>query len=345
MKEKNKNKESKASAFSKKRHDFNKDSEYDTQQEGNNKSKCFVVELKPTMLVFATYILLLISKFIDLALLNRDNEYMSVIILQMMIFLLPGAVWCMLNGEKYIKTLRISAPSIDTIPLVVGASFVMMSGALLISILFSGVESLSNNFSLYDTFISKNDGSFSSALYLVITYAALPAVCEEFIYRGILCREYESGGVLRAIIISSVFFSFLHFNLSNVFVYLFCGAILALVLYATRSLWGAVIAHFIYNIFGVFGQPYMATLYKFTKDSRLLLMIVGIVFFLSATLFCSEASRLYRKYLRKGLTSRYQHHTHSGVAYFRDAFFDVVKDPFTIACVAIYIIAVVVLWL
>jgi membrane protease YdiL (CAAX protease family) len=270
---------------------------------------------------------------------------MSVIILQMMIFLLPGAVWCMLNGEKYIKNIRISAPKLDTLPLIVCSSFLMMSGALLISLLFSGIDSLSDNFSLYNTFVSKNDGSISSALYLILAYAALPALCEEFIYRGILCHEYEKGGVLKAIIINSVFFAFLHFNINNLFVYLFCGAILSLVLYATRSFWGAVIAHFIYNIFGVFGQPYMATLYKFTKDSRLLLMIVGIVFFLAASIFCAEASRLYRKYLRKGFTSKHARRSHNGIAYFRETFLDVVKDPFAIACVAIYIIAVIILQL
>ena len=319
--------------------------EYNGKKKGKNRANGIVIELRPTMLVMATYILLLISKFIDIALLNRDNEYMSVIILQMMIFLLPGALWCMLNGEKYIKNIRISVPKPDTLPLIVCSAFLMMSGALLISLLFSGMDSLSDNFSLYNTFVSKKDGSFSNALYLILAYAALPALCEEFIYRGILCHEYEKGGVLRAIIINSVFFSFLHFNINNLFVYLFCGVILSLTLYATRSFWGAVIAHFIYNLFGVFGQPYMATLYRFTKDSRLLLMIVGIVFFLSAAIFCAEASRLYRKYLRKGLTSKHIRRDHHGTAYFREAFLDVVKDPFAIACVAIYIIAIIILQL
>ena len=137
----------------------------------------------------------------------------------------------------------------------------------------------------------------------------------------------------------------LHFNLGNLLVYLFCGGILVLTLYATRSLWGAVIAHFLYNLFGVFGQPYMASLYKFTKNSGLLMMIIGIVFFISATLFCSQASKLYKIYLRNGITSSYRKNVQHGVAYFREVFFDVIKDPITIACFVIYIVAVVVLWL
>ena len=46
-----------------------------------------------------------------------------------------------------------------------------------------------------------------------MAYAVLPALCEEFVYRGILCREYERGGVLRAVIVSALFFALLHFNL------------------------------------------------------------------------------------------------------------------------------------
>ena len=53
-----------------------------------------VVVLNPTIVVLATYVLLLLSKLIDITLINRENEYYSVVILQMMIFLVPGAAWC-----------------------------------------------------------------------------------------------------------------------------------------------------------------------------------------------------------------------------------------------------------
>lgn len=308
----------------------------------DKKEREIVITLTPSLLVLASYILLLVSKFIDVTLLNRDNEYMSVIILQMMIFLLPAALWCMMKGEKYIKNLRLSLPKADTLFLIVCAAFVMMTGGILIAIVFQGLDGLSNNFSLYGTFISKQDGSVGNTLYLILAYAALPAVCEEFLFRGILCHEYESKGVFRAIALSSLFFALLHFNVQNLLVYLFCGVILALVLYATRSLWGAVVAHFLYNLFGVFGQPYIATLYRLTKDSRLLLMVVGIVFFLSAALFCSEASRLYKKYLRHGLKASYRTEIPSGNAYFTASFLDVLRDPFTLAAFGVYILALII---
>ena len=310
----------------------------------NNKNSDVTVVVTPSALILVAFVLLIISKFVDVTLLNRDNEYMSVIILQMMIFLLPGALWCMLKGEGYVKGLSITAPKPDTFLLILAASLVMMSGSLFVSMAFVGENSLSNVFSLYDTFTSKQDGSVSNALYLVLAYAALPAVCEEFIFRGILCREYVDKGALGAIFLSSLFFAMLHFNVQNLPVYFFCGCILALVQYATRSLWGAVITHFLYNLFGVFGQPYMATLYKLTKESRLLVIIAGIVFFSSAALFCAQASKLYRKYLRSGYSSVHKKQRDGSVAYFSRVFVDVIKDPFTLALVLVYIIAILISW-
>ena len=303
------------------------------------------ITLSPTVLVLSTYVLLLLSKIIDLTFLKRENEYFAVVILQLMIFLLPGAVWCKFSGERYLSGLRLKPPKLRTVPLILSASFVMASGGLLIAILFGGLDSLSGNFSLYDTFISKDDGTVPSKLYLLLAYAALPALCEEFVYRGILCREYERGGVTRAIVLSSLFFALLHFNLANLPIYLFAGCVLAMTLYATRSLFGAVIAHFLYNIFGLFGQPYMSTLYSITGSRTLFIMIVGLIFLISAAVFCGEASRLYKKYLVRGESARYRTPVIKDPQGIKSSYIDVIKNPSAIACFAVYIIALLISFL
>ena len=137
------------------------------------------VVLNPTTVVLATYILLLVSKLVDVTLLTRDSEYLSVVILQMMIFLLPTAVWCKLSGEKYLKGLRLKSVSADSLPIIIFSALLLISGGLLISLIFGGLEHLSGNFTLYNTFVSNSGGGFSAKLYLVLAYAALPAICEE----------------------------------------------------------------------------------------------------------------------------------------------------------------------
>ena len=215
----------------------------------------------------------------------------------------------------------------------------MISGGLLLSTVFGGLDSLSSNFSLYDTFISKTDGSIPSSMYLFVAYAILPAICEEFVFRGILCYEYESGGVMRAVLFSSVFFALLHFNPVNILTYLFSGMVLALVLYASRSLVGAMLAHFLYNVFGLFGQRYMSTLWRITGSSAFFLFLVAFCFLLSGAVFCREASRLYKKYLYEGASSSYRKPILTTPEQKRTSYLSVLKDPWTIACGAFYVVA------
>ena len=303
------------------------------------------IVLQPTALVLTTYILLILTKIIDVNMINRDNEYMSVVILQMMIFLIPAVLWCRISGERYVRSLRISLPRADSVAIIISAALVMASGGILISLLFGGLESLSQNFSLYDTFISKDDGTAPVKLYLILAYAALPALCEEFVYRGILCHEYEKGGVLRAILISSLFFGLLHFDLQNLPMYIFVGVILAMTMYATRSLFGAVIAHFLYNLFGLFGQPYINTFYNITKSTKLFVFVLGVIFLGSAAVFCAEASRLYKKYLANAYPSNYRKPEIRGFDNIRNSYIEVLTKPSAIACYAIYIITVIVMWI
>ncbi len=301
--------------------------------------------LSPTVVVLATYVLLLFTKIIDVTLINRENEYFSVVVLQMMIFLLPGAVWAMFSGDKYISRLRLKPPRIGALPLIVFATLTMISGSVLLSMLLGGNDTLSQSFTLYDTFISKDDGSVPVKLYLTLAYALLPAVCEEFVYRGILCCEYEHGGVLRAVVLSSFFFGMLHFDLPRLPIYIFAGAILCLTMYATRSLFGAVICHFLYNLFGLFGQPYVNSLYNLTGASPFFMFFIGTVFLSSAALLCASAARLYRRYLYSGENSSYRKPYDGQEQGIKDLYLSVIKAPSAIACFAVYIIALIISWL
>ena len=309
------------------------------KQERKEKKKDHKIVLTPSTLVLATYIFLLLTKLLDIAFINRENEYYSVVILQLMIFMLPGAIWCKWSGENYVKGLRLRLPRLSSLVLILSAAILMISGGLLLSTVFGGLDSLSSNFSLYDTFISKTDGSIPSSMYLFVAYAILPAICEEFVFRGILCYEYESGGVMRAVLFSSVFFALLHFNPVNILTYLFSGMVLALVLYASRSLVGAMLAHFLYNVFGLFGQRYMSTLWRITGSSAFFLFLVAFCFLLSGAVFCREASRLYKKYLYEGASSSYRKPILTTPEQKRTSYLSVLKDPWTIACGAFYVVA------
>lgn len=304
---------------------------------GTKKRKLKIIT--PTLLIFTTYALLLLSKIVDIAYINRENEYFTVVILQLMIFLLPGAIWCKYRGEGYLHGLRMRLPRPSSFLLIISGTLLMISGGLLLSVLFGGLDALSKNFSLYDTFTSKGNGTIPSNLYLIIAYAIIPAICEEFIFRGILCHEYERGGVVRAVVFSSVFFAMLHFEPRNILTYLFSGAILALVLYASRSLFAAVITHLLYNIFCLFGQRYMNTLYKITGSETFFIFIIAFIFLLSAALFCRQGAKLYKKHLYDGVSSSYRKPVAKTPEEIRASFLEVLLQPATILCIIFYIVA------
>lgn len=257
------------------------------------------------LLVLGTFVLLLLSRLLDALVLDRDNEYLAVVLLQVLIFVIPGYLFLRYRGKSYAKRLRLRAPKFDHVLLIVSAAGVLITGCFLLSVLMGNL-SAGQSFVLYDTFTSHQDGTTLGVIYLILAYAILPAVCEETVFRGILCAEFEGRGVACAIAVSSILFSMLHFNLPAMPVYLFAGVILALVLYATRSVFCTVIVHFLYNLFCLFGQSGFADFYVTQSATTLflILMIAGLL--LCLAVFFGESSRLYRAYAKEGASDAYR---------------------------------------
>ena len=67
----------------------------------------FWIDNAHALLVLSTYLLLLLSRVIDTALLGRDSEYLSIVLLQVMIFLIPGVIFCKLRGGAFTERLRL----------------------------------------------------------------------------------------------------------------------------------------------------------------------------------------------------------------------------------------------
>ena len=257
--------------------------------------------LEPSYLVLAVFLILLFSRGVIRALGGDVNEYIVVTVLQILTFALPAAIWGRLRsmpkfatGGGYFSKLRIKPPKLKNIAVTISAIFALVSGGLLLSIGFSGGSSLSGSFSLYDIFVSKYDGTWLGALWLILAYAVLPAVCEEFLFRGILAVEYEKYGVLCAALTTSVWFAFLHFSFVKLPIYLFAGLVLSQLLYATRSLTATIVAHFVYNLFGIFGQQYITDFYITSGTAGVAALILLTLLVASGALFCLFAARLYR---------------------------------------------------
>ena len=204
-------------------------------------------------LILAIYALLLLSRLIDTAFLDKDNRYLSTVLLQLMIFPLPAYLYIRLRGKGMVKRLGFAPIKLSHLFLLLSGILMLISGCTLLGIL-CGMMNAQPSFTLYDTFASVHDGSAEASIRLILAYGLLPAFCEELVFRGILCAEYEEEGILFSSLVSSLFFAFLHFDLTALPVYLFAGMLLAAVRYVTRSTVASMILHLGYNLFGIFVQ-------------------------------------------------------------------------------------------
>lgn len=258
----------------------------------------------PLLLVLANFVLLLLSRLIDARLLDRDSEYVGVILIQVLIFIIPAILYCKLRGESFAERIRLRPPRLSHIPFLLYLLVVMIAGSLLTSIITGGIRSLEGSFTLYDTFVARTQTPAETA-YAILAYAFLPAVGEELTYRSILCSEYEKRGVGVAIAASALMFAMLHFSFAHFLTYLFLGVLLACAMYTTRSFLAPILLHICYNIFCLFGQPYLSAFYVNAGSNEIFIFCVVVLFLLFAAFCAGEARKIYHVHAKKNVSSDY----------------------------------------
>ncbi len=258
----------------------------------------------PQILVLITFLMLLFSRGVEAKFLDRGNEYIGVILLQILIFLLPALLYCKLRGTRFVDRIRPSLIRPSHLPLVILTLLLMITGGMLTSIITGGIQSLTGKFTLYNTFTSRT-GTPVDVLYSILAYALLPAIGEELIYRSILCAEYEKYGVGVSLTVSSLCFAMLHFSFENFFTYLFLGLLLAAAMYATHSFLTPLLLHLFYNIFCLFGQPYLSAFYVHAGSNEIFVFCLIVLFLLFAALTVGEARKVYHVYAVANADSSY----------------------------------------
>ena len=91
----------------------------------------------------------------------------------------------------------------------------------------------------------------SELIFRLFTMALLPALLEEFAFRGMLLGVLRKYGNWSAILISSIIFALGHGNFVQIPFALVFGLAAGMVVIITDSLWPAIIAHFINNALSI----------------------------------------------------------------------------------------------
>ena len=282
------------------------------------------------LLLTAISVLLIVFGFVDTTFLAPDgNEYLSSAVLQVLIIAIPSAIWARARGKNFISHMRLSFFKAVDVPLLVYAlGFMFFTGATVSFYMYRLAPEL------FSAASNVTEGaSVGYGIYAVVSVAILPAVTEEFLFRGIVMTEYGRSGVALSVALSAFTFSLIHFELVRLPVYFILGVVLCLVTYATRSLFAAMILHAAYNALVMFFDVYVYRAALRQGGSIVLFTVIcTAAALLFAFLFFSAMSRAYRDLGMKGASSDHTKRKKPGrVSYVREA----LTSPFFLLLIAV----------
>ena len=181
---------------------------------------------------------------------EKETFYTFLIQICIMIVLPSVLIWLILGQgpKKLMQKAKVRAISFKSILICLVIGVIAFFLNIAVASLFGGIIS----FTGYEPAVGLGDGlahdySMGAFWFEVVMTAILPAICEEYMHRGLLLYEVRGIGIKKAIIISSLLFGLLHFSIDKVFYTMILGMLIAFVAVTTRSIVPAIIIHFVNN--------------------------------------------------------------------------------------------------
>lgn len=222
---------------------------YNAEQKGKSIFKIFLIYYI-SMLLFCTlrivvqlgifpdelWVDVLLSSFVQLGLL----------------LLLPSILFCILfkcKPSKLIKDCNFNKVNYKVILISLGLGVLCFIINIAVSSLFNGVLTFTGY-----RFSSSGSADYSTLNFVIdiLTVAILPAICEEFIHRGVLLQGIKHIGFKKAIVISSILFGLVHFNIQQVSYAIVVGLIMGFVSVVAKNIYPAMIIHFVNNFISTY---------------------------------------------------------------------------------------------
>lgn len=139
-----------------------------------------------------------------------------------------------------------------------------------------------------------------SIVLLFISLAIVPALCEEFLFRGVMLKNLMPYGKTTAVFVSALLFALMHQNFYQFFYTFIAGLVLGYVFLLTGSIWCGVLIHFINNFVSVLTD---AVSYFLNEDAAAIAqyLIMSVFLFLGVLSFISLVKQSKKeKALREG---------------------------------------------
>ena len=246
------------------------------------------------------FITLIIDKFIS----PVGKEPLAPVILQLVALAIPAYLAIMLTSQeksavRQMRGIGFCALRAEYIFFTLFSALFAASASLLLNLVFGGVYDMSRGITLLGTFTAGESEYSVSVPYLVLTYALIPAICEEFLFRGVIFSRLEKVGFPYSAFVTTVLYAAFGLTLGGIIPSLFVGILSVFVLYTTGTLWACVIMHLLFNLYRLFLESNISAYFLSSQNNILLVVTVLSVLFLSAILFFSESARIYRSRAEK----------------------------------------------
>lgn len=171
-------------------------------------------------------------------------------------FLIPFLLYMLLlwvSPKKVFKTCNFYKINAPTFFISVALGVVLFLINLVVSSIFSGFISYTGyNAPFYFGEVIEPNYGIKSFLLNVLLVAVLPAFAEEFLHRGLLLQGTKHMGFYKAIIISSICFGLIHFNIGQVVYAIVLGLIMGFCSVVAKNIWVPIIMHFMNNFIAIY---------------------------------------------------------------------------------------------
>ncbi len=253
----------------------------------------------PLLLCTVSFALSFIMLLIDQFIYPIGSELLSPVLGELICMALPAYLVILLTSSEkstfiQMRELGFRVPRAEYTFFVIFSALFICSASLLLTLSFGGAYDASNGITLLGVFTAGENEFSVSSPYLIVAYAIVPALIEEFFFRGVIFSLLEKISFPFAASVSTFLFALSGFSLGGLIPALFVGTALLFVFYTTRSLWSCIIVHFIFDLYKLFLEANISAYFLSSANTALLLITITLALLISLILFCSETVKIYR---------------------------------------------------
>jgi uncharacterized protein len=266
------------------------------------KTKAPLSDVRPVLFIVMTLIFVfilyqIIGGIIGVFFYEDIPKFRLVLIFSQIMFLLfPAYILNYLRGKDFKEVFLFRAPDmkifwISILGIIVIQPFIQMISAVQTKIIFSLpidksiLDLLKNYIDSVESSVLKivASNSYFEFIIVCLVIAVTPAVCEEFLFRGLIFSNFRSFlNPRKAIFLTGLLFALFHFDPFNLIPLIILGIYLTLIAYFSNSILTAITVHFLNNFISAmavyfFGSEFASSTRDIPQDEFSQLIYAGIL--------------------------------------------------------------------